>query len=488
MNIENMHDALNHLDDDMIEAVDKLRNEKTQIKKLHRKSTWIRWVSIAACLCLVVSVYATDGFGLLSYNSADDDSATEETLDGIRDEENKIDASGATQNETETVSTDEMSNCSMNESELTETNVSVTDFAVRLFKASTEKGKNTLISPLSVLSALAMTANGAKGETLTQMETVLGMPTDELNNYFYSYLKVLPQGEDYKLNLANSIWFTNHDRFRVNQDFLQLNADYFDADIYRTPFDNSTLKDINSWVKKETDGMIPEILDKIPKEAVMYLVNALAFEAEWADVYEKEQVHFGIFTLEDGTTQDVEYMYSEESNYLEDEKATGFLKYYKECKYAFVAMLPKEGVSVSDYVASLDGEHVNALITNRTNPTVNAAIPKFESEYNTEMSEVLSDMGMDIAFNEDKADFSGLGTSTAGNIYINRVLHKTFISVAEQGTKAGAATVVEMMDECAFEVTDTKTVYLDRPFVYMLIDCETNIPFFIGTMMDVNGE
>lgn len=372
-------------------------------------------------------------------------------------------------------------------SDLTKDSAELTDFAVRLFQASEEEGKNTLISPLSVLCALSMTANGAKGDTLTQMETVLGMSTDELNNYLHSYMKALPQGEDYKLSPANSIWFTNHERFMVNQDFLQLNADYYGADIYRTPFDNSTLNDINNWVKEKTDDMIPEILDKIPKEAVMYLVNALAFEAEWADIYEKDQVRDGIFTLEDGTTQDVEFMYSEESNYLEDEYAIGVMKYYKECKYAFVALLPKEGVSVSDYIASLDGEHLNKLITSKTNPTVSTAIPKFESEYSTEMSEVLSEMGMDIAFNKEAADFSGLGTSTAGNIFINRVLHKTFISVGEQGTKAGAATVVEATDECAAVVTDTKTVYLDRPFVYMLIDCETNIPFFIGTMMSVNN-
>ena len=362
----------------------------------------------------------------------------------------------------------------------------VSDFAIRLLQASNTDGENVLISPMSILCALGMTGNGAKAETLEQMEEVLGIPITMLNNYIYGYRQVLPQSEHCKLNLANSIWFTDDERFIVNPVFLQYNADYYGADIYRTPFDTSTVKDINNWVKNETGGMIPQILDKIPQEAVMYLVNALAFEAEWADVYEKDQVRDGIFTLEDGTTQDVEYMYSEESNYLEDEKATGFLKYYKECNYAFVALLPKEGVSVSEYIASLDGEHVNQLITGRANLTVNTAIPKFESEYSTEMSEVLSDMGMDIAFNKEAADFSGLGTSTDGNIFINRVLHKTFISVAEQGTKAGAATVVEMTDECSFEVTDTKTVYLDRPFAYMLIDCETNIPFFIGTMMNVN--
>lgn len=218
----------------------------------------------------------------------------------------------------------------------------------------------------------------------------------------------------------------------------------------------------------------------------MYLVNALAFEAEWADIYERDQVRDGIFTLENGATQDVEFMYGEESNYLEDKNATGFLKYYKECQYAFVALLPNEGVSVSEYLKTLDGEHVKQLITGRTNPTVNTAIPKFESEYSTEMSEVLSDMGMELAFDENKANFSGLGTSTEGNIFINRVLHKTFISVGEKGTKAGASTVVEMVDKSSAMVVDSKTVYLDRPFIYMLIDCQTNIPFFIGTMMNVD--
>ena len=371
--------------------------------------------------------------------------------------------------------------------DLSVNNVAVTDFAVRLFRASEEKGKNTLVSPLSVLCALAMTSNGAKGDTLAQMETVLGMSTEELNNYLYSYMNALPQGEKYKLNLANSIWFTDDERFAVKQDFLQTNADYYGADIYRTTFGDSAVKDINNWVKEKTDGMIPEILDKMPMEAVMYLVNALAFEAEWANTYEKGQVEKGIFTLEDGTTQDVEFMYSEESDYLEDENAIGVLKYYKDSKYAFVALLPNEGISVSDYIASLDGEHVNKLIARRSGVTVKTAIPKFEAEYSTEMSEVLKEMGMSDAFNADLADLSGLGTSTNGNIWISRVLHKTFISVGEKGTKAGAATVIEAVDECAMETIEPKSVCLDRPFVYMLIDCETDIPFFIGTMMSVNN-
>ena len=365
-------------------------------------------------------------------------------------------------------------------------NADVTDFAIRLFKASNENGKNTLISPLSVLCALAMTANGAEEETLAQMEEVLGMTTEELNLYLYSYMKNLPQGDKYKLSLANSIWFTEDERFTVNQDFLQTNADYYGADIYKAPFDKQTLKDINNWVKQNTDGMIPEILDQIPPEAIMYLVNALAFEAEWSEIYEKHQVKDGEFTKEDGTKQDVKFMYGSEGTYFEDEKATGFMKRYKGGKYAFVAMLPNEGVSVSEYIASLDGESLNALLANPQYATVRTSIPKFETEYKVDMSDILQSMGMTEAFDMYNADFEGLGTSTDGNIYISRVLHKTFISVGEKGTKAGAATIVEMNDCAAAEPTEPKEVYLDRPFVYMLVDCENNIPFFIGTMMDVN--
>lgn len=362
----------------------------------------------------------------------------------------------------------------------------VTDFAVRLFKASEQSGKNTLVSPLSVLCALAMTANGAEKETLEQMEAVLGMTAEELNPYLYSYMKKLSQEEKHKLNLANSIWFTDDNRFTVNQDFLQTNADYYGADIYKAPFNEQTCKDINSWVKRKTDGMIPKILDRIPQDAVMYLVNALAFEAEWERMYEKDQVEDGKFTKEDGTKQNVEFMYSSEDVWLEDEKATGFMKYYEGGNYAFAAMLPNDGVSVSDYIASLNGEALHKLLAKPEYDTVETAIPKFETEYDVEMSDILKSMGLTRAFDPDKAEFNRLGTSEADNIFISRVLHKTFISVGEKGTKAGAATVVEMKDcASAIEPQETKQVYLDRPFVYMLIDCENNIPFFIGTMMDV---
>ena len=366
-------------------------------------------------------------------------------------------------------------------------NGAVTDFALRLFQSTSNTAGNTSVSPLSVLCALSMTANGANAETLEEMEQVLGMTTEDLNQYLYTYVRNLPQGENYKLSLANSIWFTDDERFTVEEDFLQTLTDYYRADVYAAPFDNQTCKDINNWVEENTDGMIPEILDQIPPNAVMYLINALAFDARWSETYKKYQVREGDFTKEDGTIQKADFMYSTEHSYLEDDRATGFVKYYKGGKYAFVALLPKDGISLSDYIGSLTGESLHELLAEPADTTVYASIPKFTSEYSVEMSEILKAMGMTSAFDPATADFSGLGSSAAGNIYINRVLHKTYISVEEEGTKAAAVTAVEPGDGAAIEQDEPKEVHLDRPFVYMLIDCENSIPFFMGTMTDMDG-
>ena len=363
------------------------------------------------------------------------------------------------------------------------------DFSVRLFQTSVEEGKNTLISPLSVLYALAMTANGADRNTLAQMEAVLGMDCESLNSFMLAYMDLLPENKHYKLNLANSIWFKDDPNFTVEQRFLQTNADYYAADIYKAAFDESTRNDINNWVKQHTDGMIPEIINEIPEEAIMYLVNALAFEAQWEEIYDEFQIREGRFTTADGIRQNVDMMHSEESAWLEDDMATGFIKYYQDRRYAFVALLPNEGVSVAEYVESLTGKGVLELMSNPENTTVFTSIPRFESEYDTEMSEVLREMGMTDAFDQQTANFSKLGIYNGDgvNVYINRVVHKTHISVAEQGTRAGAATAVEIVADGAIIMEEIKEVMLNRPFVYMLIDCETNLPFFMGTMMDMEG-
>lgn len=358
------------------------------------------------------------------------------------------------------------------------------NFAVSLFQHSVTEGENTLISPLSVMSALAMSVNGAKGETLTQMEAVLGATPAQLNSWLHSYMSARKQ--DDALHLANAIWFNTHERFVPNQNFLQINADYFGAGIRGVKFDDAACREINDWVKTHTDGMIDGILDQIPEDAVMYLVNALAFEANWANVYTDGQVRNGFFTTESGEKQYVPLMHDTVHSYLETGNATGFIRYYEGRKYAFVALLPNEGTTVAELVAGMDGESLKALLAAPQNIPVDTAIPKFEAGSTLDMNQILTDMGMGHAFDPQLADFRGLGSSAAGNIYISRVIHKTFISVGEKGTRAGAATVVENSDRAMIE-GDVRKVLLNRPFVYMLIDCENNLPFFMGTCMDLGG-
>ncbi len=356
--------------------------------------------------------------------------------------------------------------------------------AMELFRSSNnESDGNVLISPLSIQLALAMTTNGAEGETRSQMEKLLGgsYTIDELNAYLKTYVSNLPNEKSSKLNVANSIWFRQSD-FVPNQFFLQTNKDYYDASIYSAPFDDTTLNDINNWVDTNTDGMIKELLDEISEDSLMYLINAIVFDAEWDVKYSKDSIHKGLFTEDDGTTKEVDFMQSTEYAYYELNNAVGFKKDYKNGKYSFVALLPNEEIGVNELISSLSYEEImNMLNSPDYSRDVIAKMPKFSYEYSLEMNSVLSSLGMERAFSESKAEFDKIGQA-GGNIFIGSVLHKTFISVDEAGTKAGAATLVEVKDEC--ERNEIKIV-LDRPFMYMIVDNETGLPIFIGTLTSV---
>lgn len=363
--------------------------------------------------------------------------------------------------------------------------VAIADFGLALLRQASLDQQNILVSPLSIVSALAMTANGADGETLSQMQQVLGLDVEELNRYLSAYLASLPSDADYKLSMANAIWFEDDPKFQVYPEFLQTNADYYQAGIYKTPFDEGTKNEINAYVKENTDGMIQEILDRIPEEAVMYLVNALAFDAKWQSVYDEFQVREGIFTNALGQEQQVEMMRSEESEYLEDESAVGVIKNFADGKYAFAALVPKEGIDLDTYLQTLNGEKLIQILTNPQNITTYTSIPRFEADYSAELSQVLSELGMPDAFDE-RANFTKMGEYDGKYLCIGRVLHKTAIRIDAQGARAGAATVVEMVAEgCVEAPEDTRTVELNKPFVYMLIDRENHLPFFIGTMTDM---
>ena len=358
------------------------------------------------------------------------------------------------------------------------------NFAIKLFKESNDVTENTLISPLSITCALAMVTNGANNNTLAQLEKVLGesISIDELNEYLYTYLKNLPSNEQAKFHLANSIWFKDAEGFKVEDSFLQKNVDYYNAALYKESFDAETVKNINQWVKDNTMNMIKEIIKDLDPETMMILLNALALDAKWEIPYDKQDVRKTPFLNINGKEIEVEMMYSTENIYLEDENSTGFIKNYGGDSYSFVALLPAESIDIQTYVSQLTADKVMKLLNDKKTTTVYAGLPKFSYEFEIKMNDVLSNMGIVDAFNENTADFSKMSTTS---LYISKVIHKTFIQVDELGTKAGAATAV-IVDLTSAPI-EAKTVTLDRPFIYMIIDQKTNLPIFIGTVLDIQN-
>lgn len=355
-------------------------------------------------------------------------------------------------------------------------------FAAELFKTEYKSGKTTLISPLSVLTALAMTQNGAEGETLAQLEEVLGgIDRDTFNAYMKAYLSMMTDSDN--LKCANSVWFS--DSLKVEDAFLQNIADFYSAQAYKADFTGTkSLADINRWAKEHTDGKIEKLVDFIDPSTVMMLINALSLDAKWKEPYTENCVHDGYFTNSKGERKKVEYMYSSESEYIETDNAKGFVKRYEGDKLAFVALLPNEGITLDSYISSLTGDSFLQALTSRRQVAVNTQMPKFKCEYGTSLVDTLESMGVKKAFNAEKADFSSLGQSQLGNIYVSNIVHKTFIEVGEEGTKAAAITAVIMDTASAMPTEEPKEVRLTRPFVYAIIDTQTNLPIFIGAQTD----
>ena len=372
------------------------------------------------------------------------------------------------------------------------------EFGIDILKKSFDpvnEDKNLLISPVSISSALAMTANGADGNTKAEMEKVLGngMTLDQLNEYMAYYVQNLPDKDKEKLYIANSIWFRDEPTFKVFDEFLEQNKKYYNSEIYKTPFDKNTVKDINKWVSSNTKGMIPRLLNDNDldttdeKKMMMALINTLYFEAEWQKKYENS--YDGDFTDLNGNKHAIKEMYSTEQEYFDLGDADAFKKPYANGDYSFVGILPRDK-DIVEYVKDLDADKLMEDLKECEDPDtveLHVMIPKFKYDYSKGLKEILSDMGMAEAFDKKLADFSkinDLSVDGAEPLFIDEVLHKTKIEVTEKGTKAAAVTAVMMAAAAAMPVKRIVNIYLNKPFVYMIVD-KNNVPVFIGAATEL---
>lgn len=388
---------------------------------------------------------------------------------------NKGVKSGAVRDLTEGISKNESASKAPDD----EFKAAASSFAAELFKDNYSKGKTTLVSPLSVFTALALVQNGAQGDTLAQLEQALGgLDRDTLNAYMRAYCDFLTESEE--LKIANSVWTDSS--AEAKRDFLQKAVDSYSAQIFSAPLSSKkTVSSINSWVKKNTDGMIPKIIENADRDAVMMLINAVAFEAKWETPYTNDDIEKLEFNSYSGKSKKTEFMCSTESVYLSDSDAVGFMKPYKNGRFAFAALLPDENTGIDDYVASLSGEKLMKIFSSaKRGNEVNVKMPKFRAEYSTQLIDTLKKMGVKDAFDSKTADFSSLIENR--DAYIATVVHKTFIEVDENGTRAAASTLV---GADTMSLMEPYSVCLNRPFVYMIVDTETNLPLFIGVQTEI---
>lgn len=352
-----------------------------------------------------------------------------------------------------------------------------------------DPNKNILISPLSVQTALGMAELGAEGDTLKQMEKIVNgnLSREKLALLVNSLAKTMQNAPDVEWNVANSLWFRDDGIIVPKEDYLNDVVSHYHSDVFKAPFDNRTLKDINGWVDTETKHMIPEIISEIPEEAYMYLINAVAFEAEWQEPYEDDQVQEGrYFTNLDGSETETTMLASKEYGYFTLEGGKGFLKPYKGGEYSFVGILPEEGQSPEEYLKKISssGADFSKAVREAEDEEVNVLIPEFTQDYNKELSEIFKEMEMEQPFNPEQAEFYQMMepvNQSPYQVWIGKILHKTHIEVDRKGTKAAAVTAVQMeMCTAVMPVEEVKTVRLDRPFVYAVVDNATGYPVFFG--------
>jgi serpin B len=346
--------------------------------------------------------------------------------------------------------------------------------------AEAEKGTNMMISPLSVSQALAMTYNGANGETKAAMEEALrvaGIDRDELNELNKTLVDAL-LNHDPKvvLEIANSIWYRND--FTVLPDFIQRNQTYYGAEVSSLDFSDPGSKDvINGWVDEKTHGKISEIVKEINPESFMFLINAIYFKGTWTYEFAKKNTRESQFYLEDGSSVPVEMMNQEmDLNTFQTDVFTSVELPYGKGNWRMFLFLPKDGHKVADIESLLNDKNWNGWMTSyQPLKEVQFSMPKFTFAYEESLKNALAAMGMENAFTP-AADFTGILSD--GGLMISDVKHKSFIEVNEEGTEAAAVTSVEIV-----LTSIGNFISFNKPFLFAIAEKSTGSVLFLGKFM-----
>lgn len=322
-----------------------------------------------------------------------------------------------------------------------------------------KKGENLIISPLSIFLVLSLTANGAKGKTQSEMlDTLQAGTIEDLNNINYEILSSFKGFTT--IDIANAVMT----RFTPLETFTSI------AEKYSAPIEPLVnVQQVNDWCSNKTHGKIKKILDELSEDTAMILLNAVYFKGEWSlrfDKFATQKLPFynlGTNEVKVETMRQIEYF-----PYYEDKKAKAIELRFKNDFMSAIIILPSEGTDINKFIDSLSisNEEYTKIIKGLKSAKVNIQLPKFELDFSQNLNEILKDLGMYNAFSASDADFTGL--RKLSGLFINRVIHKSYLKVFEDGCEAAAVTVVDVTDGALPEIEKIRDMKVNRPFLFLL--------------------
>ena len=363
-----------------------------------------------------------------------------------------------------------------------------TRFGFKLFAQVFQRGdKNVLLSPASVAIALGMTYNGASGQTQQAMQQTLaleGMSLEQVNQANQALLSQIQNADaEVTLTIANSLWAMAGLTFQ--SDFVQHNQTFYAADITQLDFSHPDAADrINAWVNNKTAGKIPQIVDQINPNDILFLINAIYFKGNWTTPFDPSNTIDRPFHLADGSVKSHPFMSQHgRYSYLETDQFQAVQLPYGKKRWQMLLFLPKPNSDLTRFVQSLTAENWQTWMQSFMASPGTIQLPRFRLEYGLSLIDALKALGMSIAFDPNHADFAAMTDRPA---YISEVQHKTFMEVNEAGTEAAAATSVTVTTRAALPQPPFQMT-VDRPFFYAIQDETTGTILFTGAIGEPEG-
>ena len=362
------------------------------------------------------------------------------------------------------------------------------NFGLKLFQRinQNDTSENIFISPLSVSIALGMTMNGAIDQTYKDMRNTLefsGMSEQQINEAYKSLIDLLLNlDEKVIFEIANSIW--PKEGYPVLQEFMEINQKYFYSEAKPLDFSRSDAVDIiNTWISEKTHGKIENMLDYIPEDAIMYLINAIYFKGTWTYQFDEEHTDAAPFYTTPQNPIECQMMtISGTWLYSRDGSLQIVDLPYGDSLFSMTVLLPPLEQSLDELIDQLTPEEWTDYFDALNYAFGTISMPKLKLNYKLLMNHVLSTMGMSIAFDPELANFSRI--NGYGDLFINRVIHQSFVQIDEEGTEAAAATIVEICESTSTGPTGF-FMTIDRPYIFVIRERVHNTILFIGKITNL---